>query len=505
VDVAVARPETARSVSPPDAGPRGPLVTPPTAAPMDYALIQGYLDDVRAATRADEVVFWTSGAGPTDLEIGWWSTGHGLEPEFSRAGNRLALAQWAAQERIVQTDSAERVHFAVAPVVGSYDVLGAVSVASGSGLKLSRNDLRDSLDRYARHLAGLHELLITRDQYSRSSQQTSALLTAAQRFTTQRALQPLSESIAQAAFEMTGGRAMALVRWNSDIHRGEIVYATTDARVAGSVEVVEDSQVGHSCSEDMPLILEDARPLKKYIAIYTPEESIRELGSLAIIPLHGTDKDVVGAIVIEGSAPRDIRAEDGKNLRLLSVLAGASLETVWEIQEITRRATIDPLTGLFNRGYFETLLRHMITETDRFGGTSALIMVDLDHFKKVNDTYGHLAGDAVLKTIAEVLTRRVRAVDSCARYGGEELALLLPRTDVEGAAELAERLREAVVANWKGTKLEVTISCGVAAYPRCARTAEDLIAAADQALYAAKAAGRNVVKTASVLPAPAST
>jgi diguanylate cyclase (GGDEF)-like protein len=255
----------------------------------------------------------------------------------------------------------------------------------------------------------------------------------------------------------------------------------------------------------MPLILEDARPLKKYIAIYTPEENIRELGSLAIIPLHGTDKDVVGAIVIEGSSPRDIRAEDGKNLRLLSVLAGASLETVWEIQEITRRATIDPLTGLFNRGYFETLLRHMITETDRFGGTSALIMVDLDHFKKVNDTYGHLAGDAVLKTIAEVLTRRVRAVDSCARYGGEELALLLPRTDVEGAAELAERLREAVVENWKGTKLEVTISCGVAAYPRCAKTAEDLIAAADQALYAAKAAGRNVVKTAPVLPAPVST
>lgn len=465
----------------------------------EHSLIRSYLDDVRSAIRADEVVFWSAVAGPSELELAWWSTADGKAPNLSLAGNRVALVQWAAQERAIQTDSDDPIRFAVAPLVGSFDALGAVSVASAKGLTATKQELRESLERYALHLSALHELLVTRDQYSRSNRQTTALLSAAQRFSLQRSLAPLSESIAQAAFEMTGARAMALVHWNATTGAGEAVYASPEARVTAGEQVVEDSHVGRSCSGDIPVILEDARPLKKHGTMFHPGEPVRDLGSMAVIPLKSGEKQVVGAIVIEGAQPRDVRAEDAKNLRLLGALAEAALDTVWQIEEITRRATIDPLTGLYNRGYFESILRLIVTETERFGGGSSLLMIDLDNFKLVNDTYGHPAGDAVIKEVAEVLSIRKRAVDTAFRYGGEELALLLPRTERDGAAELAERLREAVELKrfeWQGSVIPITISCGVAEYPSSADTAEELLAAADEALYAAKAAGRNCVRVA---------
>lgn len=465
----------------------------------EHSLIRSYLDDVRCAMRADEVVFWSARSGPSDLEIAWSSTADGEAPDLSLAGDRIALVQWAAQERAVQIGSDDPVRFGVAPLLSSFDALGAVSVASANGLLATRQQLHDSLERYARHLSALHGLLVTRDQYSRSNRQTTALLAAAQRFSLQRSLAPLSKSMAQAAFEMTGARAMILVHWNAAVGRGEAVYASSEARVAAGDEVVEDSHVGRSCAGDIPVILEDARPLKKHGALYGPEETGRDLGSVAVIPLKSGEKQVVGAIVIEGEQPRDVRAEDAKNLRLLGALAEAALETVWQIEEITRRATIDPLTGLYNRGYFENILRRVVAETDRFGGGSSLLMIDLDHFKQVNDTYGHPAGDAILQEVVEVLSVRKRAVDSAFRYGGDELALLLPRTEGDGAAELAEWLREAVELKrmeWQGTVIPITISCGVADYPACAGSAEGLLAAADEALYAAKAAGRNCVRVA---------
>ena len=139
----------------------------------------------------------------------------------------------------------------------------------------------------------------------------------------------------------------------------------------------------------------------------------------------------------------------------------------------------------------------MVAETDRFGGTCSLIMADLDHFKSVNDQYGHDAGDAVLRHVALVLGEAVRTVDLCARYGGEEIAVLLPQTSQAGAFELAERLRatlESRPTTHNGRELKVTASFGVATYPVPVPYGDWLLLAADKALYEAKAAGRNCVK-----------
>jgi diguanylate cyclase (GGDEF)-like protein len=138
-----------------------------------------------------------------------------------------------------------------------------------------------------------------------------------------------------------------------------------------------------------------------------------------------------------------------------------------------------------------------VAETDRFGGMCSLILVDLDHFKSINDRRGHEAGDLVLKHVAQVLSDAVRTVDLCARYGGEEIAVLLPQTTERGAAELAERLRSSLETRpvlYEGELIHVTASFGVSTYPMPVPYGDWLVLAADKALYKAKAAGRNCVR-----------
>lgn len=160
-------------------------------------------------------------------------------------------------------------------------------------------------------------------------------------------------------------------------------------------------------------------------------------------------------------------------------------------------ATHDQLTGLLNRREFDRIITEEAERSKRFGHTFALILVDIDHFKQVNDRHGHLAGDAVLREVARRLQRGLRSVDRLARFGGEEFVLVLMETDEAKAVALAERLRGQVAAEpfeaGTAAPLPVTISAGVAVFPRDGATIPAVIDAADKALYAAKAEGRNRV------------
>jgi diguanylate cyclase (GGDEF)-like protein len=215
-----------------------------------------------------------------------------------------------------------------------------------------------------------------------------------------------------------------------------------------------------------------------------------------VLPIRTGDQ-VIGAIIIEGKEPGDVAQHESRNLGLLAAVGRGPLESVWEIEEVSRRARTDALTGLANRRHFDEQLRRVVSETDRFGGTCSLILADLDHFKNVNDQHGHEAGDAVLKHASQVLTDAIRTVDLCARYGGEEIAILLPQTSQEGAVELADRLRQTLEsrpAAHDGASISVTASFGVSTYPQPVPYGDWLVLGADKALYEAKAAGRNCVK-----------
>ena len=164
--------------------------------------------------------------------------------------------------------------------------------------------------------------------------------------------------------------------------------------------------------------------------------------------------------------------------------------------ELTRQAARDSLTGMLNRRSFMLELERELARVRRGGGILSVAMFDLDHFKELNDTHGHPAGDEVLRGIAATMQATIRQPDILGRYGGEEFALLMPDTDAAMAMKVCERIRVAIQmggVEWNGRRLSITISGGVAAFALHGATSEALIAAADAALYEAKRAGRNQV------------
>ena len=163
---------------------------------------------------------------------------------------------------------------------------------------------------------------------------------------------------------------------------------------------------------------------------------------------------------------------------------------------VERQALVDGLTGLANRRQADEALAGELARVDRLGGPVGFILADLDDFKTVNDRYGHPTGDIVLRDFAETLRETVREIDTAARWGGEEFAVILPGTDLDGAAQVAERIRRAlaerVIVSADGEQITVTSSFGATASTPSS-TVEQLIEAADDALYRAKRAGKDRV------------
>jgi len=167
-----------------------------------------------------------------------------------------------------------------------------------------------------------------------------------------------------------------------------------------------------------------------------------------------------------------------------------------EVAALRKQVVTDPLTGLFNVRHFRKSLEHELERTRRTGMTTALVMVDLDHFKSVNDTWGHEAGNLVLQTVAQLLQDQTRKLDICCRYGGEEFAVILPSTELMLARQVAERCLNALrntLIPLESTDLQVTASIGVAVADNSSQTSDRLIEDADECMYDAKKGGRNQV------------
>ncbi|HET9851251.1 MAG TPA: GGDEF domain-containing protein [Candidatus Limnocylindrales bacterium] len=166
-----------------------------------------------------------------------------------------------------------------------------------------------------------------------------------------------------------------------------------------------------------------------------------------------------------------------------------------------RLSTVDSLTGLYNRSYFFTALEREIARGDRSGRAFCLVMLDLDDLKSVNDRFGHIAGDQVLRSVADIVRGGVRKIDTPARYGGDEFVALLPETDPTGGWVVAEKIRQTVAEQGlPGVEPGPTVSVGVVSYPADGRSADALLVSADRAMYASKRGGKNRVARAAAEP-----
>lgn len=218
------------------------------------------------------------------------------------------------------------------------------------------------------------------------------------------------------------------------------------------------------------------------------------------IPLV-TQDELVGLVHLEGLAAEKGAREEQEQLavtvaeQLALALGNARLR-----ESLRRQSVLDPLTGLFNRRYFEETLRRELARARRMASPLSLVVLDVDHFKRVNDGFGHTAGDAVLRAIAQLVRQSIRDCDVACRYGGEELVILMPDCAQADAARRAEALRADIAGappmlDEAGPDT-VTASFGVAQFPVHGPDAEALFRAADGALYRAKRAGRNRVVAA---------
>jgi diguanylate cyclase (GGDEF)-like protein len=237
--------------------------------------------------------------------------------------------------------------------------------------------------------------------------------------------------------------------------------------------------------------------------VFTLHTRLRHAQSLLVLPLVRGDQ-VLGTITLASARERRFPRPTREMLRVISHQVSVSLQNARMYRAMEERATTDGLTGLTNHRAFRERLAQIHALAERTGQKFALILTDIDHFKKVNDTYGHPVGDAVLKRVAAVFAGRARKVDVVARYGGEEFVFILPDTDGEGAELFANKLREEVAAQIMTSEqgpFQVTISMGVAEYPQDCRDPGELIERADQALYRCKHGGRNCVVRWSRTPA----
>jgi len=204
-----------------------------------------------------------------------------------------------------------------------------------------------------------------------------------------------------------------------------------------------------------------------------------------------------GVVAVQSSRAGAFREDHQRLVESLGLQIAAALQNA----HLYELAMVDGLTGLFMRRYFDARIEEEIERSKRYGTPFSVVMMDVDDFKKLNDEHGHLIGDRVLRTIANVVKAQMRGVDTAARYGGEEIALILPRTEMVAAYNVGERIRSAIAEQRVTTDsdppkvLGVTASFGIASYPETrASTGEDLVRRADRALYRAKKTGKNRVE-----------
>jgi two-component system cell cycle response regulator len=305
----------------------------------------------------------------------------------------------------------------------------------------------------------------------------------------------------------------AISLWDEDGQNQVIAAADGNGaeELKGNSFGLEGSLAGWVIAEKKYLSMGRLRDRDRKTPVFSGSRDLKERSHLAFAqsllayPFLLYD-EALGAIFFLGERVQAFSSYDVQVTGLIADLSASAIANARLYQEMEKRAVTDGLTGLYNHRYFQESLRDEVERAERRPGPFSVVLFDLDHFKAINDRFGHPMGDRVLKSVAKLIRDSIRKIDLAARYGGEEFVIMLVNTDAGGAFRLAERIRKAasrMVFNAagpggsfgakasRGEEFYITLSAGIAAYPEQGLRAKELVEAADKALYQAKEAGRN--------------
>ncbi len=268
-----------------------------------------------------------------------------------------------------------------------------------------------------------------------------------------------------------------------------------------------DTLVGLVSESGNHFHFDDITARAKYSSIFGKEIDfalgIKNIKSVLIYPFHETyqdveykDQNVLGCVVIGRRTKTPFNSGEISLAKIICRESAKSMTSSLNFQKVKELAIRDGLTGLYNHRHFQEMLTYTLHHADRFSTEASLLMLDVDDLKKINDTYGHQAGDAVLSSIGSTLTESLRKVDIPARYGGDEFAVILPNTNKSGSIAVAEKIRsrlKRVTLKSDSREVPVTFSIGIATYPQSASGKELLVEKADRALYESKNHGKNKI------------
>jgi diguanylate cyclase (GGDEF)-like protein len=315
----------------------------------------------------------------------------------------------------------------------------------------------------------------------------------------QRSLEDIYSTLTQVVGEELGYRELSLLLLDQDTQVLTVVatYGFTQdeaEEIHGMTVKVGQGVSGEAAARGEYVLIEDTRKDSRFLHY---KGKVLSDGTFLSIPLK-VGADVVGVMNFLRPALEGFSQDEIRFLQALADQLAVGINNVKLYQRLTALSATDALTGLPNRRTFEERVNYEIKRANRFERSIGLLMIDIDYFKKFNDTHGHLDGDELLKRFANVLRQNVREVDHIARYGGEEFVVVLPNADLAEASSVAEKLRSRVERT-RFRKAEtqpggkITVSIGVALFPDHAQNPEDLLLRADFALYSAKDGGRNRV------------
>ncbi|MBI3178807.1 MAG: sensor domain-containing diguanylate cyclase [Deltaproteobacteria bacterium] len=384
--------------------------------------------------------------------------------------------------------------FAGVPVVDGQHLRGVLVADRKDGRAFDNSDVA-VLSTVAQEIVRAVQVERIFGEMDREKYQKERFYQASREFNTARTVEQVAE-VAIAAARRVAAIDFAAVAVATD-HEGvlRIASAQWDGKrdiksVVGATFHADQGLVGAAIKARHPLPHGTSRVPSQ--AVFAPTVDV-PIEAVKILPLLWKDLGV-GALVL-GSARDDFLSLDLIDmLRVIADHAAIAIANAQMYERMEKMATTDGLTGLINHRHFQQLFDNVLLRSERYSRRVSLILTDLDHFKSINDTYGHPVGDRVLKRVAEIMLASARRTDVVARYGGEEFAVLMEETGRQGAEQIAERIRRTVaeeVFHCEHGQFRCTLSLGIATFPYDGAGRAALTECADQALYEAKRAGRN--------------